>query len=60
MTTAEFLRKVKDICTKQDSCGECPLDNIYCNYTPESWSYMDIENMEDVIDNYEEEEEKDV
>ncbi len=53
-STAAVLRRIKDICIRQDTCRECPLDHVYCNCTPESWSHMDIEKMEDVIDNYEE------
>lgn len=56
-STAAVLRRIKDICRKQDTCRECPLDNIYCDYSPESWSYIDIKKMEDVIDSYEKEEE---
>ena len=56
-STAAILRRIKDICTKQDTCSRCPLDNMFCETYPEHWSYMDIEKMEDVIDDYEEEEE---
>lgn len=55
METAEVLRKIKDICTRRDSCGECPLDRLFCQFTPESWESAEIEEMSEVIDNYKEE-----
>lgn len=56
-STAAVLRKVKDICTKQDTCRECPLDRMFCETTPEHWENTDIEEMADTLDDYEEEEE---
>ena len=57
MKTVEVLRRIKDICKRQDICRECPLDRLLCETTPEHWENVGIEDMADTINNYEEEEE---
>ena len=59
-STAAVLRRIKDFCTKQDTCRECPLDRMFCETSPEHWTNEEIEDMADLLDDYEEEEEKDV
>lgn len=55
-STAEVLMKIKTICTGRRHCNDCPLDKVFCSCTPEHWDDMDINNLQHIIDNYEEEE----
>ena len=57
METAEVLRKIKGTCTKQNTCRECPLDKAFCDIPPEHWTNKEIEDIANMLDNYEEEEE---
>ena len=57
METAEILRKIKGTCTKQNTCRECPLDKAFCDIPPEHWTNKEIEDIANMLDNYEEEEE---
>lgn len=58
METAEFLRKIKGICKKHETCKDCPLDFVFCGTPPEHWIDSEIEDMAKTINSYEEEEEK--
>lgn len=53
MTTAEFLRKIKDICN-DNHCSECPLDKEFCRYVPAHWTDDEIGIITITIDNYKE------
>ena len=55
MTTAELLRKIKDICN-DNHCSECPLDEVFCSCVPAYWADNEIGVMSTTIDNYKEEE----
>lgn len=55
--TATVLRKINTICKETDRCADCPLDRLFCNTTPEHWTDKEIEEIADIIDDYEEEEE---
>lgn len=55
MTTAELLRKIKDICTEQDTCRGCPLDKEFCSCVPAHWTDNEIGMITIAIDNYKEE-----
>lgn len=56
MATAEFLRKIKDICDSNKTCYSCPLDNVFCNASPSHWTDNEIGIMAITIDNYKKEE----
>ena len=58
-STGGVLRAIQYIC-KGKVCRECPLDKVFCNCTPESWTKKEIEDLEDIIDNYGLEEEENV
>lgn len=57
MTTAELLRKIKDICDNNEHCSACPLDKEFCSCVPAHWTDNEIGMMAITIDNYEEEDE---
>ncbi len=54
METAEFLRKIKDICN-DNRCSECPLDEVFCSCVPSHWTDNEIGIMTITIDNYKKE-----
>ena len=57
-STAGVLRRIKQICSNQDSCLTCKLAHkMCCDCNPEYWDDKDIEAMADIIDDYEEGEE---
>ena len=60
METAEVLRKIKAMCKKEGSCNNCVLKKSFCYTVPDHWIDAEMEGMADIIDNYKEEEEKDV
>lgn len=55
MTTGGVLRKIKDICSKHEKCLDCPLYGIRCYIVPDKWTNKEIEELADIIDNYNEE-----
>lgn len=56
-STAAMLRKIKDICEHSRKCKGCPLWEPFCTTVASYWTDKDIEEIEEAIDNYEEEEE---
>ena len=55
METAKFLRKIKCICKKHETCKDCQFDSVFCGAPPEHWIDSEIEYMAKIINNYEEE-----
>lgn len=60
MTTMELLRKIRSFCDRWEACSDCPIANVvdtFCDTPPEKWTDKEIEDLAEVLDNYEEEEE---
>ena len=49
METAKFLRKIKCICKKHETCKDCQFDSVFCGAPPEHWIDSEIEYMEEPI-----------
>lgn len=56
ISTVAVLRQIRKMCHEADSCTTCKLDPVFCNCSPEQWTNEQIEDLEDIIDDYEEEE----
>lgn len=56
-STAAVLRRIKVMCKKEDGCSNCALKRLFCDIVPDHWTDKEIEEMADIIDDYEEEEE---
>ena len=55
-STAAVLRRIKVMCKKEDSCSNCVLKRPFCYTVPDHWIDAEIEEIADIVDNYEEEE----
>lgn len=44
----EMLKKIQEVCKKNDDCNECPIRNL-CSFCPSYWTESDIDRCAEAL-----------